>query len=70
MTVIELINKMYYAQKLRIFDLDKYDKLKKRLIYEGDNQGLRSCQYRPLFAREVIGFGVGHLTNVIDINVE
>ena len=70
MTLGELINHMYYAQKLRVFDVDKYDKLKKRLIYEGDNHGLRSCKYRPLYAREVIGFGVGQLNNVIDINVE
>ena len=70
MTVGDLINRMYYAQKVRIFDLDTYDKLKKRLVYEGDNHGLRSCKYRPLYDRTVVGFGVGVLNNVIDINIE
>lgn len=70
MTVGELINIMYYAQKLRIFECDSLDRLKKKLVYEGDNHGLRSCKYKPVFARKVIGFGVGQLNNTIDINIE
>lgn len=70
MTVFDLISKMYHAQKLRIYDVDNMDRVKRRLIYEGDNHGLRSCKYRPLYDRTVVGFGVGQLNNTIDINIE
>lgn len=70
MTLIELTGNMYYHQKIRIFEVDKFNALKRKLVYEGDNHGLRSCLVKPLYSGEVIGFGVGPLDNVIDINVQ
>lgn len=69
MTVLELTGKMYYRQKVRIFEVDNLERLKKTCVYEGENCGLRSDIFKQLNTRTVIGFGVGCVDNTIDINI-
>ena len=64
----DLILHMYYRQEVRIFECNQSDRLKKTLIVQDVSHNLLDND--DLLSRNVIGFGVGLVDNVIDINVE
>ena len=72
MTLAELTGKMYYSQKVRIYEVNSYDRLEKTLVASIDNSQFRSDLFNPYLSRTVIGFGITSDTPVatIDINIE
>lgn len=72
MTLAELTGKMYYSQKVRVYTVDKHDRLQKTLVANIDNSQFRSDLFNPLLSKTVIGFGIASDTPVatIDINIE
>lgn len=71
MTVGDLTSRMYYAQRINIFEVDPNDRLNKTSVTGViENSQLLSDKYKKFLDRDIIGFGNEYQDNVIAINID